>query len=371
MEEQRDWTPEEDGILFRTCQTTIMNDWERILVPELSRTGKDIRKRLQFLSVVMSSPEQGREWGSGRLDNDIPRRMGIFVRIMNRLEGIPVKDGALVLEGGNEETWNPDAIHEFLTKPDPTAGAVEVREGPQGGGADESAGSATADGGGPGQEGSQPAKMAVRPWTAEEDERLRRVHDQVGSHAEMLERLPGRTLAAVKTRAGVLGLRKRASFTGKADAIVGKAVEEGAATCAAVAVQLPDRSAGVSLVHGTHQLGLKIGAPPAWTGDEDATLRRLVGDGATSWAEVAKSLPLRTRRAVEGHANRLGLRLCGTREELEWSGEEEAALRQAIAEGATSWREVAAALPDRGSLPARSKRAVEMHAYRLGLSLDE
>jgi hypothetical protein len=138
-----------------------------------------------------------------------------------------------------------------------------------------------------------------------------------------------------------------------------------------IAAELPGRSVMAVMYHGcTRELHVsgRRGRGEKWTSEEDAIVREaLGGGGAASYAAVAEQLSGRTAKGVEHRARCLGLRISGTRAEVAWTDEEDAALRRAVAEGA-SWREVAAALPNGGgSRGPRSTSSVYHRTCRLGL----
>ena len=106
-----------------------------------------------------------------------------------------------------------------------------------------------------------------------------------------------------------------------------------------------------------------------WTAAEDDVIKDAVESGAaTLWEEIADRLPGRTKSAVKKRGRGLGLQLSKTRAPVPWSEEEDAALREAVAEGANSWEEVAEAIASRDdSAPDRGAHAVKQRGHRLGL----
>ena len=104
-----------------------------------------------------------------------------------------------------------------------------------------------------------------------------------------------------------------------------------------------------------------------WTSEEDGIVRREMEDGDKSWDQLAEMLPGRTTEAIKHRGAILGIQSPSAHEK--WTAEEEAALRRAVSEGATTWAEVADALNRGDSTRSRSSLACKHHATQLGLGL--
>jgi bacterioferritin-associated ferredoxin len=220
-------------------------------------------------------------------------------------------------------------------------------------------------------------------WTIEDDDTIRRLVAEGWTWAQIAGQLTGRSAGEVRTRGRTLGLRlaearsrrrsevrriKGGRFTPEEDAVLRRAFDDGM-SWASIAELLPGRSWESVKKHASGRLGLKTkAAATAWTEVEDAALRKAIDDGASSWADVARLLPGRTSDAAEYRGRLLGLRLRATASDRRWSVDEDAVLRQMVAEGVHSWKDIAEALPARGDLAEpRSAGAAGSRAKALRL----
>jgi hypothetical protein len=223
-----------------------------------------------------------------------------------------------------------------------------------------------------------------RGWTVDEDEAIRGQVAEGRTWTQIAGQLAGRSAGAVKKRGRKLGLRpvdagqvrpsevRRVpadTWTVEEDAILRKAFDDGVSSWAAIAELLPGRGSAAVQSHATRHLGLKRRAvATTWTGDEDAALRKAIDDGASSLSELVKLLPGRTRDADQCRGRLLGLRVGPAASNPTWSAEEDAALRRMVGEGVHAWRDIAEALPARDDLAEpRSAAAAKEHAKMLAL----
>lgn len=102
---------------------------------------------------------------------------------------------------------------------------------------------------------------------------------------------------------------------------------------------------------------------PRWTVEEDSLVRALYPTHGAAWDGWSRLLPGKTRRQVTYRANRMGVySRAGLRHRRpRWSAGEDAALRDAVAVGLHTRRELDGAVPGKGA------DAAYQRARKLGL----
>ena len=197
-----------------------------------------------------------------------------------------------------------------------------------------------------------------RPYTVEDDARLRACW-QAGGNVESLAHELGRSAASVRLRAQALGLhrpRPRPRWQPDEDAVVRDGYEQ-ALSCAQIAEELPDRSAGAVAARAA-KLGIATYGR-AWSPLDDRRLRVLTAEGLAA-ESIAQALG-RTPRALLIRARRLGVAppapRAAPRSALRWTAPEDELLRT---NGALNPAVLA-------ELLGRSPYAVSQRMRRLGL----
>ncbi len=102
---------------------------------------------------------------------------------------------------------------------------------------------------------------------------------------------------------------------------------------------------------------------PRWTEQEDSIVRALYPAHGAAWDGWSRLLPGKTQRQVTYRANRMGVySRAGLRHKRpRWSAAEDAALRDAVAAGLRTRREMGGAVPGKGA------DAAYQRARKLGL----
>lgn len=97
---------------------------------------------------------------------------------------------------------------------------------------------------------------------------------------------------------------------------------------------------------------------PRWTEEEDSLVRALYPTHGAAWDGWSRLLPGKTRRQVTYRANRMGVySRAGLRHRRpRWSAGEDAALRDAVAAGLRTRRELDGAVPGKGADASRIVR---------------
>ena len=202
------------------------------------------------------------------------------------------------------------------------------------------------------------ARSAPRPYTLEDDERLR-AGWQAGGDVESLAHELKRSVASARLRAQALGLHRpqpRPRWQPDEDAIVRDGYEQ-ALSCAQVAGQLRDRSAGAVAARAA-KLGIATYGR-AWSPVDDHRLRVLTSERLPA-ESIAQALG-RTPQALLLRARKLGVAppapRTAPRSTLRWTATEDELLRT---NGALNPAVLA-------ELLGRSSNAVTQRMRRLGL----
>lgn len=202
------------------------------------------------------------------------------------------------------------------------------------------------------------ARSAPRPYTVEDDERLRACWRSGGDIALVAHELK-RSVASARLRAQALGLHRpqpRSRWQPDEDAIVRDGYEQ-ALSCAQIAAQLRDRSAGAVAARAA-KLGIATYGR-AWSPVDEHRLRVLAGERLPA-ESIAQALG-RTPQALLLRARKLGVAppapRTAPRSALRWTTTEDELLRT---HGALNPAVLA-------ELLGRSSYAVTQRMRRLGL----
>jgi hypothetical protein len=198
-----------------------------------------------------------------------------------------------------------------------------------------------------------PARPRTRPWSRAADD-LVRAADAAGLPLAEVARRLGRPAGAVRWRRRVLGLQRRGAraWTPAEDQTLGRAWRRGG-ELARLGRRLERSPAALRL--RAVELGL-VQPPPRrrWQPDEDRRLRAGYAQGLTC-AAIAADLPGRTAGAVAARARKLGLASYARR----WTRQEDAQLLR-LGEYGTSLEQAAGIL-------VRTPQALRVRARRLGI----
>jgi hypothetical protein len=199
-----------------------------------------------------------------------------------------------------------------------------------------------------------PARPPTYHWSRAADDLLRAADAARLPLAEVARRL-GRPAAAVRWRRQALGLQRRGAraWTPAEDHALGRAWPLGGDDLARLGRRLERSPAALRL----RAVTLGLAQPPRrrrWQPDEDRRLRAGYAQGLTC-AAIAADLPGRTAGAVAARARRLGLASYARR----WTRQEEAQLLR-LAEHGTCLEQAAGIL-------VRTPQALRVRARRLGI----
>ena len=203
--------------------------------------------------------------------------------------------------------------------------------------------------------------MRKKSWSEEEDSIIREFYPTEGK--EITSRLKGRTLAAIRLRAYTLGIKlsedvfKRNAWSEDDDNIIRSFYpEEGEA----VSERLPGRTISAIKIRAS-KLGVRYRGSNSynvWTDEENEILNKYY---PTEGDAVLKRLPDKDKHQLTGHAYYLGLYQKYHKKKFEvviWSEEEDRIMREYY--------------PDEGfdvieRLPGRTRNAIKTRASVLGL----